>query len=138
MATDGVLTSGDKTLTLAGVEATEGNNGYDVSALLKETGNTTYDIGFANTAVCRSAITYIDGDAGILRYRGYPIEELAEKSSFLETCYLVLYGELPTKEQFDTFENTVRRHTLVDERAARVLPQLPAPQPPRCRCCPRA
>ncbi|QQS01973.1 MAG: citrate synthase [Austwickia sp.] len=125
MATDGVLTSGDKTLTLAGVEATEGNNGYDVSALLKETGNTTYDIGFANTAVCRSAITYIDGDAGILRYRGYPIEELAEKSSFLETCYLVLYGELPTKEQFDTFENTVRRHTLVDERLREFFRSFP-------------
>jgi hypothetical protein len=73
----------------------------------------------------RSAITYIDGDAGILRYRGYPIEELAEKSSFLETCYLVLYGELPTKEQFDTFENTVRRHTLVDERLREFFRSFP-------------
>ena len=132
MATDGVLSSGDRTVTLPGVAASEGNDGYDVAALLKETGNTTYDVGFANTAACRSAITYIDGEAGILRYRGYPIEALAESSTFLETCYLVLYGELPTKEQFATFENTVRRHTLVDERMRdffRSFPRRSHPMP---------
>ena len=125
MATEGVLTTGDRSLTLPRVAATEGNDGYDVSALLKETGNTTYDVGFANTAACRSAITYIDGDAGILRYRGYPIEQLAEKSTFMETCYLVLYGNLPTKEEFATFENTVRRHTLVDERLREFFRSFP-------------
>ena len=125
MATEGVLTTGDRSLTLPRVAATEGNDGYDVSALLKETGNTTYDVGFANTAPCRSAITYIDGDAGILRYRGYPIEQLAEKSTFMETCYLVLYGNLPTKEEFATFENTVRRHTLVDERLREFFRSFP-------------
>ena len=77
--------------------AVEGPAGIDVSALLKETGYVTYDPGFVNTASCASAITYIDGDAGILRYRGYPIEQLAEKSSFLEVSYLLIYGELPTR-----------------------------------------
>ncbi|MCA0437115.1 MAG: citrate synthase [Austwickia sp.] len=132
MTSEGVLTTGDTTLDLPIVAATEGNHGYDVSALLKETGNTTYDVGFANTAACRSAITYIDGDAGILRYRGYPIEQLAEQSTFLETCYLVLYGDLPTKEQFEAFENTVRRHTLVDERMRdffRSFPRRSHPMP---------
>jgi len=132
LTSEGVLTTGDTTLDLPIVAATEGNHGYDVSALLKETGNTTYDVGFANTAACRSAITYIDGDAGILRYRGYPIEQLAEQSTFLETCYLVLYGDLPTKEQFEAFENTVRRHTLVDERMRdffRSFPRRSHPMP---------
>jgi len=132
LTSEGVLTTGDTTLDLPIVAATESNHGYDVSALLKETGNTTYDVGFANTAACRSAITYIDGDAGILRYRGYPIEQLAEQSTFLETCYLVLYGDLPTKEQFEAFENTVRRHTLVDERMRdffRSFPRRSHPMP---------
>src|SRR5450756_1574511 len=83
-----VLRTGDKELQLPLVESTEGNNAYDVSQLLEETGNVTLDVGFVNTASCRSAITYIDGDAGILRYRGYPIEQLAENSTFLETCLL--------------------------------------------------
>ena len=78
--------------------ATEGESGIDVSALLKSTGHVTLDPGFVNTAACTSAITYIDGDAGILRYRGYPIEQLAEQSTFLETSYLLIYGELPTAD----------------------------------------
>src|SRR3954464_3578103 len=77
-------------------EAVEGPAGVDISALLKETGYVTLDQGFVNTASCTSAITYIDGDAGILRYRGYPIEQLAEQASFLEVSYLLIYGELPT------------------------------------------
>jgi citrate synthase len=109
------LKAGDKELDLALVKATEGNNGYDVSKLLKVTGNVTLDSGFVNTASCSSAITYIDGDAGILRYRGYPIEQLAEKSSFLEVSYLLIYGELPTQEQLDDFDSKVRRHTLLHE-----------------------
>jgi len=109
------LKTGDKELSLPVVEATEGNHGYDVSKLLKETGNVTLDIGFVNTASCTSAITYIDGDAGILRYRGYPIEQLAEKSSFLETSYLLIYGELPTPEQLADFDQRIRRHTLLHE-----------------------
>ena len=78
------LTVEDKSLTLPAVHATDGADALGISALLKDTGTVTYDAGFVNTASCKSAITYIDGDAGILRYRGYPIEQLAQKSSFVE------------------------------------------------------
>ncbi|MGY1741607.1 MULTISPECIES: citrate synthase [unclassified Blastococcus] len=95
--------------------AAEGADGLDVSKLLTTTGRVTLDIGFVNTASCTSAITYIDGDAGILRYRGYPIDQLAEKSSFLEVSYLLIYGELPTADQLATFDSGIRRHTLLHE-----------------------
>ncbi|NKE09240.1 MULTISPECIES: citrate synthase [Kocuria] len=103
------------TLDLPVLEAAEGNNGYGVSALLKETGNVVYDPGFVNTANARSAITYIDGANGILRYRGYPIEQLAEKSNFVEVAYLLIYGELPTPEQYQDFEHRITTHTMVHE-----------------------
>ncbi|HEY8478581.1 MAG TPA: citrate synthase [Spirillospora sp.] len=103
-------------LPLEVVESTEGPSGISVGGLLKETGHVTLDPGFTNTASTTSAITYIDGEAGILRYRGYPIEELAEKSSFLEVAYLLIYGELPTAEQLDTFTDRIRNHTLLDEK----------------------
>ncbi len=109
------LNTGGSELPLPLVKATEGNHGYDVSKLLKETGNVTLDIGFVNTAACTSAITYIDGDEGILRYRGYPIAQLAEKSSFLEVSYLLIYGELPTQDQLAEFDQRIRRHTLLHE-----------------------
>ncbi|MFK5634683.1 MULTISPECIES: citrate synthase [unclassified Ornithinimicrobium] len=102
-------------LPLKLVPAVEGNNGLDISALLKTTGDTTLDVGFVNTASCQSAITYIDGDAGILRYRGYPIEQIAEQSTFLETTYLLIYGELPTAQQLEEFDQRLRRHTLLVE-----------------------
>ncbi|MHA7178581.1 citrate synthase [Arthrobacter sp. MDB2-24] len=102
-------------LSLPLVPAVEGNNGYDVSKLLKQTGQVTFDPGFMNTAATTSAITYIDGDAGILRYRGYPIEELAKSSSFLEVSYLLIYGNLPTPEELSTFDGRIRRHTLLHE-----------------------
>src|SRR5690349_18440111 len=114
-ATGAVLRAGDKELAFPLVQATEGNDAYDISKLLKETGNVTLDTGFVNTASCSSAITYIDGDAGILRYRGYPIEQLAEKSSYLEVSYLLIYGELPTQQQLDDFDSKIRRHTLLHE-----------------------
>ncbi|MFW5468717.1 citrate synthase [Knoellia sp. CPCC 206435] len=104
-----------KTLNFPYVKATEGNNGYDISTLLKETGDVTVDIGFVNTASCASAITYIDGDEGILRYRGYPIEQLAEKSSFLEVSYLLIYGELPSATELEDFTERVRQHTMLHE-----------------------
>src|SRR3954467_4209725 len=97
-------------------ESTEGPSGLRVGTLLKDTGHVTLDPGFTNTASTTSAITYIDGEAGILRYRGYPIEELAEKSSFLEGAYLLIYGELPTAAQLDEFTDSVRKHTLLDEK----------------------
>src|SRR3954470_19716037 len=83
--------------------AVEGPSGIGVGKLLKDTGYVTYDPGFVNTAACSSEITYIDGDAGILRYRGYPIDQLAGKASFLEVSYLLIYGELPTAQQLDEF-----------------------------------
>src|SRR4051812_13558389 len=83
-------------LPLPVVPATEGADGLDMSKLLATTGKVSLDIGFVNTASCKSEITYIDGDAGILRYRGYPIDQLAGKASFLEVTYLLIYGELPT------------------------------------------
>ncbi len=97
------------------VEATEGASGLDVSKLLSQTGYVTLDHGFVNTAATTSAITYIDGDNGILRYRGYPIEQLAEQSTFIEVAYLLIYGELPTAEQLESFERRVSRHTLLHE-----------------------
>ncbi len=113
--TTATLRHGGHELNLELVPAVEGNNGLDISQLLKTTGDTTLDVGFVNTASCRSAITYIDGGAGILRYRGYPIEQLAERSSFLETTYLLIYGELPTADQLAQFDRRLRQHTLLVE-----------------------
>ncbi len=110
-----LLSYDGKELPLPAVEATEGNGAFEVAGMLKETGKVAYDPGFMNTANAKSAITYIDGDAGILRYRGYPIEELAEKSSFIETAYLLIYGELPTPTQLEDFDQMIRRHTMVHE-----------------------
>ena len=109
------LTVGQASIDLPVVRATDGNDGIVVSSLLKETGLITMDPGFMNTAACDSEITYIDGDAGILRYRGYPIEQLAAKSSFLEVAYLLIHGELPTPTELDAFVERVNRHTLVHE-----------------------
>ena len=112
---DAILRTGDQELALPMLHATEGSDAYDVSKLLKETGRVTLDPGFVNTASCRSAITYIDGDAGILRYRGYPIEQLAENSTFLETSHLLIYGELPTATELANFDARIRKHTLLHE-----------------------
>src|SRR4051795_9245453 len=95
--------------------ATEGASAFEIGKLLSTTGLTTYDPGYGNTAPVSSAITYIDGDAGILRYRGYPIDQLAEKSTFLETSYLLIYGELPTQDELDAFTKKISRHTLLHE-----------------------
>ncbi|WP_434740191.1 citrate synthase [Micromonospora sp. SH-82] len=105
--------------------AVEGPPGVGVSKLLKETGLVTYDPGFVNTASCSSAITYIDGDAGILRYRGYPIEQLAKQSSFLEVSYLLIYGELPTETQLTEFTERIRRHSLLHEEMRRFFDGFP-------------
>jgi citrate synthase len=95
--------------------ATEGPAGLGIGDLLKETGYVTLDPGFVNTASCTSAITYIDGAAGILRYRGYPIDVLAERSSFVEVAYLLIHGELPTAAQLEGFEASILDHTLLHE-----------------------
>ncbi|MGL5830449.1 MAG: citrate synthase, partial [Angustibacter sp.] len=114
-AKQSVLSFDGAELPLAHQQATEGSDAINISSLLSKTGYVTLDPGFVNTASCRSKITYIDGDAGILRYRGYPIEELAKSSTFLETSYLLIYGELPTAEQLAEFDGSIRRHTLLHE-----------------------
>ena len=91
----------------------------DIAALYKDTGAFTYDPGFTSTAACESKITFIDGDEGMLLHRGYPIDQLAEHGDFLEVCYLLLYGELPTKAQKEDFDYRVTRHTMVHEQMSR-------------------
>jgi citrate synthase len=100
-------------------EGTIGPEVIDIAKLYAQTGMFTYDPGFTSTASCESKITYIDGDEGILLYRGYPIEQLAENGDFLETCYLLLYGELPTPTQKDDFDKRVTNHTMVHEQMMR-------------------
>jgi len=107
------------------VHATQGSDGFALGPLLSKTGYTTFDPGFVNTASTKSAITYIDGDAGILRYRGYPIEQLAEKSTFIEVSYLLIYGELPTAEQLATFTRHIQRHTMLHEDLKRFFDGFP-------------
>jgi citrate synthase len=114
---------GDYEMTVA--RATEGSDGINVSKLLSTTGLVTLDPGFVNTASCSSAICYIDGDNGILRYRGYPIEQLAEKSNFIEVSYLLVYGELPNQAQLDDFTSKISRHTLLHEDLKRFFDGFP-------------
>jgi citrate synthase len=109
------ISYGGGSLPLDAVEGTEDPAGLDISKLLSTTGRVTFDPGYGNTAPSVSAITFIDGDEGILRYRGYPIEQLAESSSFLETSYLLIYGELPTATELSDFEMRIRTHTLLHE-----------------------
>jgi citrate synthase len=109
------LTYPGGTLPLDAVDGTEAPAGMHIGKLLGTTGRVTYDPGFGNTAACSSAITFIDGDAGILRYRGYPIEQLAQSSTFLETSYLLIHGELPTTDQLESFSSEIMRHTMLHE-----------------------
>src|SRR5262245_57958708 len=105
------LTYEGRSMTLPVIQGTEGETAIDISQLRSSLGLITLDTGYANTGSCQSAITFIDGEKGILRYRGYPIEELAEKSSFLEVAWLLLNGELPRQEELDAFTWQVTRHT---------------------------
>ena len=109
------LTAGEKSVAMPVLHPTLGQPCIDIARLPKETGCFTYDPGFGATASCKSAITYIDGDAGVLLYRGYPIDQLAEKSSFLEVAYLLQAGELPNKDEFAKFEHEVTHHTMMHE-----------------------
>ena len=108
--------SSGKQLDLPVVAGTEGEPTLDIKSLSSELGYFTYDPGFAATAACSSRITFIDGVKGILRYRGYPVEQLAERSTFVEVAYLLLHGELPTEEQLDRFRSELTYHTMVHER----------------------
>ncbi|WP_042253634.1 citrate synthase [Nocardia brasiliensis] len=106
-------------------KAAEGNDGIELGKLLASTGYVTYDPGFMNTAPTKSAITYIDGEAGILRYRGYPIDQLAASSTFIEVSYLLIYGELPSQAQLEDFTDRIRRHTLLHEDLKRFFDGFP-------------
>ncbi len=112
-------------LPLDQVPATEGESGLSISSLLKTTGQVTLDPGFVNTASCTSKITFINGDEGILRYRGYPIDQLAEKSTFLETSHLLIYGNLPTPEQLALFKTQITQHTMLHEDLRRFFDGFP-------------
>ena len=104
---------------------TEAERVIDVTKLRQETGLTTYDPGYVNTASCSSAITFLDGDQGILRYRGIPIEQLAEKSTFVEVCYLLIYGRLPTQKELERFSTSLTRHTMLHEDMKRFYDGFP-------------
>lgn len=114
------------TLDLPAVPATEGESGLDVSKLLSTTGDVAYDPGFVNTASCTSAITFIDGDQGILRYRGYPIEQLASQSTYLEVAHLLIYGELPTVDELASFTGWIGKHTMLHEKLKRFFEGFPS------------
>ena len=105
----------DQTIELPIIVGSEQEKGIDISALRKETGYITLDPGFGNTGSCTSDITYIDGQAGILRHRGYSIEKLAEKFTFVEVAYLLIYGNLPTSDQLINFRHELRNYSLIHE-----------------------
>jgi citrate synthase len=107
------------------IEGSEKEKAIDIAKLRDQTGYITIDAGYKNTGATKSAITFLDGEEGILNYRGYSIEELAEKSSFLEVAYLLIYGELPTQEEFTTFEHEIRTHTLVNEDMRKIFEGFP-------------
>ena len=111
-----VLKIGNKIIELPIMPGSMGPDVMDIRRLYAETDTFTFDPGFTSTAACESAITYIDGDKGELLYRGYPIDQLANKSTFIEVCYLLLYGELPLQKELDDFNNRVSRHTMLHEQ----------------------
>lgn len=115
-----------KSYTLPIVVGSEDEVAIDIGELLEKTGAITLDLGYKNTGATKSAITFLDGDKGILRYRGYSIEELAEKSDFLEVAYLLIFGSLPSQEQYGKFSNDIKTHTLVHEDVKKILDGFPS------------
>jgi citrate synthase len=123
-----------KTMTFPVVTGSEGENAIDIRQLRSTSGLITLDPGFGNTGACRSGITFIDGERGILRYRGYPIEELAEKSTFLEVAWLLINGELPRQAELETFSSSVTHHTMLHENFGRFFEGLPTDGHPMPVC----
>jgi citrate synthase len=121
-----ILTIGDRTAEFPLLRGTDGAPSVDVSTFTRQTGHTALDYGFVNTAATKSAITFIDGDQGILRYRGYPIEQLAKNSTYLEVAWLLIYGELPTADELGAFDERIRHHTLLHEDLKRFFSSLPS------------
>jgi citrate synthase len=124
------LKLGDKTYDLPVIEGTEAEKAIDISKLRDQTSYVTLDIGYKNTGATQSAITFLDGELGILKYRGYPIEQLAGKSSFIEVAYLLIYGELPTEQQLADFQLHISRHTLVHEDMKKFFDGFPSKSHP--------
>ena len=125
MANTARLEVNEKSIDLPLVMGSESEIGIDISKLRSQTKAITLDPGFVNTGSCESGITYLDGEKGILRYRGYPIEQLAEKSNFLEVSYLLIYGELPTNKQLNDFEYNIKQHTLLHEDVRHIYQAFP-------------
>ena len=119
------LTYHDTTFEFPLVEGSENEKGIDIKSLRAQTGLITYDPGYKNTGSCKSGITYLNGEEGILRYRGYSIEELCEKSSFIEVAFLLIFGELPTKSELDLLNKEIREDSLVDEDLKLILKSFP-------------
>jgi citrate synthase len=126
MSENAQLKIGDKTYELPVIEGTEGEKAIDISKLRDQSGYVTLDIGYKNTGATKSAITFLDGEVGILKYRGYSIEQLAENSSFIEVAYLLIYGNLPTAEQLQAFEFEISHHTLVHEDMKKFFDGFPS------------
>lgn len=120
------LKIGDKTYELPIIEGTEDEKAIDISKLRDQSGFVTFDTGYKNTGATKSAITFLDGEQGILKYRGYPIEQLAEKSSFIEVAYLLIHGELPTEIELSNFQYEISRHTLVHEDMKKFFDGFPS------------
>jgi citrate synthase len=125
LADEAKLNIGGKDMSFPVVRGSEGEVAFDITGLLDQTGAITLDYGYANTGACVSAVTFLDGEKGILRYRGYPIEELAEHSSFLEVSYLLIYGELPNKAQFARFQDDIYRNTMLREAVRKIFEAFP-------------
>jgi len=120
----------EKTFELPVITGTEDEHAVDISKIREQSGYITLDPGFKNTGAAKSAITFLDGERGVLQYRGYAIEELAEKSTFIEVAYLLIYGELPTQEQLDKFRENIRRHTLIHEDMKKFFDGFPSKSHP--------
>ena len=125
MAASAELILDGKSISLPVIEGTEHEKAFDIGKLRDQTGYVTLDSGYKNTGATKSAITFLDGEEGILRYRGYPIEQLAEQSSFLEVAYLLIYGTLPTQIQLDDFSHQITKHTLVHEDVRKIFDGFP-------------
>ncbi len=134
MADTAQLRIGDQTIELPIVVGTEGERAIDISKLRKETGAITLDPGYVNTGSCQSAITFIDGDQGILRYRGIAIEDLAANSTFLEVAYLLVYGSLPTTAELESFNSSITFHTMIHEDFKRFFGAMPKDAHPMAAC----
>ncbi|MFM7855322.1 MAG: citrate/2-methylcitrate synthase, partial [Flammeovirgaceae bacterium] len=130
MAKTAELILDGKSYKLPVIEGTENEVAIDISNLLDETGAVTLDFGYKNTGATKSAITFLDGDKGILRYRGYSIEDLAAHSTFLEVAYLLIFGELPSQDQLNKFSGDIKRHTMVHEDIKKILDGFPSTSHP--------